>query len=330
MSSPHTPFAMGMAIVGAGLGTNYPQSDGSFFDPAGGNVAYSRVGVNLVQMQILPSLAFRLNDTHSIGATFVIGMQVFRAFGLETFQDVGFTASNEALTNNNNDWSFGGGLRFGWLGKFLEDDRLMLGVNYSTTVWMQRFNQYQGLFAQQGEFNIPENYAVGLSYKLTKKFNVAFDVQRILWSDVPSIGNPGPNALDPNNFFPPGFGLLGQDNGMGFGWEDQTVYKLGVDYQYRKNLTVRTGVNYGETPIPENQVLFNLLAPATVELHLTFGATYELKNKSELSFNLMRAFENTIKGQTAFGPIAGVVPVPSNASLAMSQTSIGIGYGLKF
>jgi long-chain fatty acid transport protein len=329
MSSPGTPFAMGMAVVGAGLGTNYDQSPGTMFDPTG--VAYERVGVFLMQMQMLPSIAFKVNENHSVGASLVIAAQTFRAFGLEAFTSgtFNFTNSTAELTNRGYDWSFGWGVRYGWLGKFL-DGKLNLGFNHSPRVSMQKFNRYRGLFAEHGEFDIPENFTAGMAYKFTPRFAVAFDVQRILWNDIASIGHKGPansGTLGLNPLCPGGSGgnpecQLGGDLGMGFGWTNQTVYKLGFDYKYSKDLSFRAGYNYGKSPIPEDEVLFNMLAPATVEKHVTFGATYTLKNKDELSFSFMHAFENTIKGPTMFPG--------ASAALSMSQTSIGIGYGLKF
>jgi long-chain fatty acid transport protein len=331
MSSPGTPFAMGMAVIGAGLGTNYAQSDGTLFDPALSSVAYERAGVFLMQMQMLPSIGFKVSENHSVGASLVIAAQTFRAFGLESFTDgtFGFTNDTSHLTNKGYDWSFGWGWRAGWFGTFL-DNKLNFGVNYAPRVSMQKFNRYSGLFAEHGEFDIPESYTVGMAYKFTPRFAVAFDVTRILWNDVASIGNKGPTTtgnLGENPLCPGGSGsnpecLLGGDLGMGFGWTNQTVYKLGFDYQYSKNLSLRAGYNYGKSPIPEDQVLFNMLAPATVEKHVTFGATYTLANKDELSFTFMHAFENIIKGPTMF---AG-----ESAALAMSQTSISIAYGLKF
>ena len=345
LSDPSTPIAMGMAIVGAGAGTNYAQSRGNLFDPNLTNAAYSRAGVFLMQMQMLPSMAYRWNENHSVGATLVIAMQTFRAFGLEAFGDLGFTTNTEGLTNRGYDWSFGWGYRLGWLGKFM-DKKLNVGLNYAPRVNMQKFNRYNGLFAEHGEFDIPENYALGLAYKLTPKSTVAFDVMRILYNDINSIGNPGPNVAVPSDFNTigpcgisaanPG-GLdsvspecnLGGDYGMGFGWKNQIVYKLGADYKYRKDLTLRAGVNYGTATIPEDQVLFNFLAPATVQKHITFGATWTLANKDDLSLGFMHAFKNTIKGPTAFGP-GGKIVDGSNASISMSQTSLSIAYGLKF
>jgi long-chain fatty acid transport protein len=334
LSAPGTPFAMGMAVVGAGLGTNYAQSRGKVFDPNLTNAAYERVGVFLMQMQMLPSIAFKVNDNHSVGFTFVIAAQTFRAFGLEAFGDLGFTTSTRGLTNNGYDWSFGMGYRLGWFGQFL-DQRLSLGLNHSPRVNMQKFNRYSGLFAEQGEFDIPENFSAGVAYKFTPKMTVAFDIQRILWHDVKSIGNPGPNVRDPSDLNPlcpgtdPAICNLGGDLGMGFGWRNQNVFKLGFDYKYRKDLTFRAGYNYGKTPIPEDQVLFNMLAPATVEKHVTLGMTKGLKNGDDLSFTFMHAFRKEIKGPTAFGP-GGTPVVGTNASIVMQQTSLSVAYGLKF
>jgi long-chain fatty acid transport protein len=337
MSNPSTPMALGMAIVGAGLGTDYAQSNGTFFDPIqqGPNFdAYHKVGVFLMQMQMLPSMAYKFDEHNSLGASLVIAMQTFRAFGLEAFNSPSIPISSDPsnLTNRGNDWSFGGGYRIGWFGTYF-NKRLNLGLNVAPKVHMQRFNRYKGLFANKGEFDIPKNYTFGLAYKFTPKFAVAMDFERILWHQVPSIGNPGP--VDTNDFNPlcpgpdPDVCKLGGALGMGFGWTNQTVYKLGFDYKYRPDLTLRAGLNYGKAPIPKDQVLFNMLAPATTEKHVTFGATFSRKDDSDITLTFMHAFRNTIKGPTAFRT-TGTAGPGENASIAMSQTSVSIAYGLKF
>jgi long-chain fatty acid transport protein len=345
MSDQSTPMALGMAIIGAGLGTKYNQTrtyDGNgncvpnFYDPCGTVTPYKHVGVFLMQMQMLPSMAYRFTENQSIGFSLVIAMQTFRAFGLEAFGDIGFSGDPTKLSNKGNDWSFGGGYRLGWFGAFF-DKRLNLGAVYKPQVNMQKFNQYSGLFAGHGEFDIPESYGAGLAFKITPKTNVAFDVERINWTSVRSIANLGPNAADPNNLNPNGHCItsppnasecnLGGDLGMGFGWQDQTVYKLGMDYRWSSTLTLRGGVNYAKAPIPKDQVLFNMLAPATVEKHITFGFTQAIDKESDFSLTYMHAFKNTIEGPTPFPP-AGTEG--DNAAITMSQTSISLAYGLKF
>ena len=46
-------------------------------------------GVSLLQMQMLPSAAYRINKNHSIGASVAIAVQQFRAYGLQAFGAAG-------------------------------------------------------------------------------------------------------------------------------------------------------------------------------------------------------------------------------------------------
>ena len=326
-------ISYGFAVVGAGLQTEYDQTTpNTFFNYNG--LATNEVGVELMQIQMLPTLSYKVNDTHTFGASLALGFQGFRAEGLQAFEALGFAAPgpDDNLANNIWDISYGAGIRLGWKGHF---DKLQVGVNYSSKVFMSQFDSYSRLFAEGGRFNIPENYAIGFAYELTPKVNIAFDIQRTLYSGVPSISNPGPNAADPSDFNPlcPGVDTpdckLGGDKGMGFGWRDGNVFKLGVDYEYSDKWIFRAGYNYGKSPIPEDQVLFNMLAPATPEHHLTFGATYGWNKNIEISFNFMHAFENTIKGPTAFGPTQAPVD-GSNASISMQQNSFGASLGWLF
>jgi len=349
----------GFAFIGAGLKTEYNQTANSdsckrvnagqvpgftncpptFFDPAISVKPSTETGVELLQMQFVPSIAIKVHKNHTFGASLVFAAQFFRAEGLTAFEDLGFTSSPGNLSDMGWEHVFGNGYRLGWLGNFM-DERLKVGVNYSSRVWMQKFQRYQNLFAEQGDFDIPENYAVGVSFDFTPSWTVALDVQRIKYSDVASIGNPGPAtdaenvlagnlfALCPNDPTPC---LLGGQKGLGFGWTDMTVYKIGVDWAFNEQWNFRAGYNYGKSPIPETEVLFNMLAPATPEQHFTFGAGYFFTEDVTLDANVMIVPVNTIKGPTAFSPTGGpVAPGSSNASIAMGQYSFGATLGVKF
>jgi len=276
-----------------------------------------------------------------------MAVQTFKAYGLESFGDLGFSSTTEGLTNNGADWSYGLGWRLGWLGQYM-DNRLSLGLNYSARVKMSRFEKYEGLFAEQGRFDIPESYGAGIAFKLTKKTDVAFDVMQISYSDVPSIGNPGPNAFDPSDFNPlcPGADTpdckLGGTNGLGFGWTDQTVYKLGFSHKLNERHTIRVGWNHAKAPIPADQVLFNMLAPGVVEDTFTLGYTY-ITDKDwltsyfggkhgKITLNYTHGFENTVKGQTMFYEGGGGAPQDgsTNAAIALVIDTVGISYGIRF
>ncbi len=224
----------------------------SYFFNFNCNADSQTVGVNLLQMQMLPSIAYKVNKNHSVGASLAIGVQSFRAYGLGAFEDLGFAGKGATKTSGNgNDCSYGAGVRFGWLGKFF-DKRLSIGANYSSRVYMTKFEKYEQLFAEQGSFDIPENFAIGFAVKATAKLTLALDLQRIMYSDIASINNPGPNAADKSDLNPlcPGVDtprcLLGGDDGMGFGWKDQDIIKVGLNYDFNKAWSFRAGYNHGE------------------------------------------------------------------------------------
>ena len=48
-------------------------------------------------------------------------------------------------------------------------------------------------------------------------------------------------------------------------------------------MTVRTGFNYGPSPIPDDAIFANAMFPAVTDWHLTAGASYRLSESWELS-----------------------------------------------
>lgn len=337
-------IAIGMAVVGAGLGTRYdqhvsPGKPGTLFNmnSAEGGKSSPTAGVSLMQMQMLPTVAYRINQHNTVGMSLALAIQQFRAFGLQSFGNLGYVGNPKAgdtaykLSNQGNDWSYGAGFRVGWLGQYF-NNRLALGVNYSSQVYMTRFRKYTNLFAQHGSFDIPQNFAVGIAVKPIKRLTAAVDVERIFWSEIKSIGNPGPTDSS-SSFYPAGCTStavcgLGEDQGLGFGWRDQTVYKFGLAYKVDDRWTVRAGYNYGKSPIPSSQVLFNMLAPATVEKHLTLGFTYNQSPNIQWSMSFMKAFKHTIRGKTPFYPVGVTSPV-ENAAISMYQYSLGAEFSYK-
>ena len=336
-------MTFGMAVIGNGANTRFNQQvpgidsclDGNTSDGVG-STAYNfnclgskTVGVSLLQMQMLPSIAYRVTSNHTLGASLAIGIQQFRAYGLQSFLELGFSAGTKNLTNNGNDYSYGAGARVGYQGKFF-NNMLTLGANYATKVYMSKFDKYEDLFAQEGRFDIPAHWTVGFAIKPHKKWTIAGDVQRIYYGDVKSVANLGPQASNPNSFFPPGTDVTGKHNGLGFGWNDQNVYKIGVNFDYSKKLSFRAGYNYGESQFDSDQVLFNFLAPAVNQHHLTLGASYRHGKHHEFSASYMHAFKNTVKGPTVFGPESGLPVHGSNASIDMRINAFGVSYGYKF
>ena len=203
------------------------------------------------------------------------------------------TNPSDKLTNNQSDWAYGAGVRVGYLGEV--HPRLTLGASASSKIYMTHFDEYSELFAESGDFDIPANFTLGATFKATPKLKLSFDFQRILYEGVNSIANPGPVATSMGPGLPPGGDWLGTRNGMGFGWQDINIYRLAAEYHYDDRWIFRTGFSYNDQPIPDDQVLFNILAPATIQKHATVGFTYRPDKKSEWNFAYMHAFKETVE-----------------------------------
>jgi long-chain fatty acid transport protein len=112
---------------------------------------------------------------------------------------------------------------------------------------------------------------------------------------------------------------LGGSNGAGFGWEDMTTFKLGLEWTHSERNTYRFGYSYGEQPIPESEVLFNILAPGIMEQHFTFGMTRKGSNGGAWNFSLMYAPSNSVKGVSPFDPTQEI-------EIEMSQFELEVSY----
>jgi len=197
-----------------------------------------------------------------------------------------------------------------------------LGAVYTTKVYMKPFDRYKELFAEHGDIDTPGNAAVGAALKVTPKLTVAMDIVRYYYEDVRSIANLGPNT--DGNLFPVDKAQngLGEDAGLGFGWHDQTVYKLGFHYEHNSKWIYRAGWNYGKSPInEEREIAFNITAPATTQHHATIGATYKLGKNYELNGSYMHAFTFSQSGPTYIG---------GTGTIKMMQNAVNVGFGFTF
>ncbi len=327
-------MAMGVTVYGnGGMNTDYPggQTAGSptcgAFLPGGSNLlcGNGRLGIDLMQVIIAPTFAMKVNKQHSFGVSLLLAHQQFKASGIQSF--AGFTPSGVGtnLSNLGRDKSNGVGLRLGWMGQL--NDQLSMGAAYSPKMKMSKFDLYKELFADQGGFDIPENWSVGIAFKPNEQWKLAADYQQINYGGVNSVGNSSRMPLDALGF--PGVpNSLGCSSCRGFGWSNIDVIKLGAEYQLIKDLTVRAGYNRAKNPIQSRDVTFNMLAPGVVQDHYTLGFTYNVSKDSELTMAYMHAAKNSVSGSSLFNSFTG--GTSGNEKIEMYQDSLGIAYGLKF
>lgn len=285
-------LALGVTVYGnGGMNTNYPTN---LFAGAG---ATGKLGVDLVQLIIAPTAAYKIAPNHSLGISPLIGYQRFKGKG---FPDgIGGTVPSPGY-----DDAFGYGVRVGYLGKITSD--VTVGAAYSSKVNFEKLSKYNFLFLDQGDLDLAANYNLGISWQATPVVRLAVDYQRIDYDGVNAIGAPV---------------LSG-----GFGWDSIGVWKLGVEYKASQNLMLRAGYSHTDSPIvgsDPGDVTGNIVAPGVIEDHVTLGLTYTLASGDELTVAYMHGFENEVTGASAFGG-----PGLSD-SIQMYQNSLGIQYSWK-
>jgi long-chain fatty acid transport protein len=312
-------LSAGVTVYGnGGMNTDYPQGNFNCGQgPANILCGSGRLGVDLIQLIVAPTVSYKLAERHALGLSLLLGYQRFKADGLQAFAGMpGFSQAPGNVSNVGHDNSTGVGVRVGYLGKLT--DRINVGVAYSPRMHMSKFDKYNGLFANGGSFDIPENYSVGVAFTPMTSWTVAADYQRINYSKVRSVGAPSmPTAP------------LGSPGGAGFGWRDVDVFKLGAAWQMNPQWQLRAGVNHGRNPISSADVTFNILAPGVVTTHYTAGFTRALANNSELTAAFMIAPRQSVTGPSLMNVMFGA-PVAGNETIRMREYSVGLGWSKKF
>ena len=300
-------LAAGVALYGnGGLNTTYHDN------PYGRFGATGTAGVNLEQLFVTPSIAWKPAAGQSVGAGLNVAYQRFSAEGIGLFS--GFSASPGNVSDQGPDSSVGVGLRLGWSGALAPG--LTAGASWASRIHGQ-FKDYRGLFAGGGRFDVPENYGVGVAWRPDADWTVGADVQRILYSRVAAVGDPIAPLLQ---------GVpLGAAGGPGFGWRDVTVFKLGASTRVSPALVLRAGISHARQPVPSGETFFNILAPGVVQDHLTAGATWTQSGGNEWSGFAAYGRGHSVDGNGSIPP--GNPPAGfggGNADVRLKETIVGI------
>ncbi|MEW6694950.1 MAG: outer membrane protein transport protein [Pseudomonadota bacterium] len=307
-------LAFGVTVYGnGGMNTSYAPF------PNGVNLlgGQGKLGVDLMQLIVAPTLAYQVADGHALGVSPLLVLQRFEAYGVQAF--AGMSQSPGNVSNRGKDTSAGIGIRFGYFGKL--GDRVSVGASYSPKTNMGRFDKYQGLFAGSGDFDIPENFGVGVAVQVTPAVTVALDATRINYGGVPSIANGSLSQIMAGQ-------PLGAAQGPGFGWRDINVVKLGVQWQMNERWTLRAGYNKGDNPIRSQDAMFNILAPGVIREHITFGATYAPDKQSEWTFALWHGKRETVVGPSV--DFTSMAMNPTGTRIGMHQNGFGVQYSRRF
>ncbi len=284
---------VGVAVYGnGGMSTDWQASDTPFgmgtFGAGDAGVSYAELFINL-------NYARKLTENFSFGVGAIANRSQFKVNGITGFG--GFSTNPAKISNNGYDSDFGFGGIVGVLAKV--SDSVSLGASYQSKI-KNKMDKYAGLFPNKGEFDIPGTAQAGVAIKAGGGLTLAVDVQKIYFSQSDAINTSGAGLFacmggDVSQ-------CLGGSKGAGFGWNDMTVYKFGVQKEMGNGTTWRAGYSYGKQPIDPTEVILNVLAPGVIEQHYTVGMSKQLANSRSIGLAFMYAPQKCQTGASAFNP----------------------------
>jgi len=284
---------------------------------------------NFQFMRFIPAVAYQLNDVFSIGGG------IHLAYGS---LDMGAVMCANAA-DPNTCWNAGGGQSqdFG-IGAQLGiayniADFVFAGLTYQTPLSMT----YEDLFDSNADgvfedmkLTQPQEIAFGIGIKPIDNLKIIADLRWLNWSKAKGYEH--------------------------FQWKDQWVIAIGGEFKPMPKLALRTGYNYGKTPIRDesdlqglpmsqnsipdfdspfgdfNIAFFNLIGfPAIAEHHITLGLGYNFTDKMGIDLAYTHAFESKVTSKgTYYDMGACSAGCPTTVSATNAQNAVAVGINWRF
>jgi long-chain fatty acid transport protein len=276
--------------VGVGVGPTFGNKTEYQFDFIGRNAGYF---FEMEQININPSIAYKLNDMVSIGgginfahneSTFKQGVPLVRVA-------VGYQPNN-FLKVNAEDWAIG----FNLGATFQLSPATRIGLAYRSELEfdMEGKQKYQfptpgivgvvpALANQDVKANLktPANFSIAASHKPSDKLELLADVTWTDWSVVKAL-----NLKNKQSGVP-----LHQ---LSYNFEDTYRVGLGASYQYNEQVKTRFGIAYDKTPVQHNEDR-TMTLPDSDRIWLSFGVKYSLSKVSSIDLGYSHIFFDDAK-----------------------------------
>lgn len=264
-------------------------------------------------LQVVPAWSWRINCAHSVGISIPVTLTWFEFDGANVAMSAAsFFPGN--LFNQGVDFQQGIAFQCGWLGHLTHS--LAVGATFRTKSWSTRFKKYQGFFPNAGEADLPPSAGLGITWHFCPCWILSADLVHYFWQSV--------GWLEHNSRQPGGsWAEFGSPESVGFGWSDQTVVKVGLVWDPLDCLELRLGYNYGKQPIAPSDTDMNQLIQATVEHHLTVGASCEFLCH-EINLFYSYGFTHAVNGIGFLG-FPGPTTVATNLKNCQQAAGFSVG-----
>jgi long-chain fatty acid transport protein len=157
----------------------------------------------------------------------------------------------------------------------------------------------------------PERIDLGLTHKLSPRLTLHSDITQTRWSRLKQIVVENDSLVVP-------------DDSENLQWDNAWFYALGLSYELNDQWTLRTGIAYDESPIPNSTR--SVRVPTESRKEFALGATWNIQKNLSVDFAYLYFKEDTahvnISGVSATGhPISYTATYHNYANLVGAQLS---------
>lgn len=331
-----TPVTLGLAFIpDAALGGEWSYVDAP--GGIGGTTSYGfqehRSEITALRMAFAASI--EVTETLSFGAG--VGLvynrnQLHAPYIFQTFLS-GFKTLLDLKTDG-----FGINGNFGLV--YRPCEKISLGLSYQTSTHVNSEGHASGnagvqldnLFGPgvRPDFHydtevdnvFPQMVSAGLSWQFTDRVRGVAQVDWINWADafdelVIRLNNGNNNDIN---------GVVGTPNiydAVPLRWEDQFVYRLGVEFQATDAIALRAGYTYGKSPVPDSTL--TPLTAAIMEHKLGGGVGW----KNDRYF-VDAAYQYSLPASQRVGTSALQAGEYSNSKTEVSVHMVAVTFGMNF
>lgn len=320
LNDPESPVTLGLGLLSVGgFGVNYP---GSTTNPILGPPLPNGFGVGPIHtqyqlLQVVPTVAFKLNDNLSIGFSPIVNLASLSA-------DPGILAAPDNASGsgfatypsmNHGSFQWGAGFQVG--AYYVADNHWQYGASFKSTQWFNEFeyNSHDQIGAPRHvdfQIDAPTIVSLGTAYTGIDRTLIAMDARY--------FGYGSTAGYEASGFLPTGAVA-------GLGWKDVFALSAGTQYQVTDATSVRAGYSFSTNPINDDQAFFNVGSPLIIQHGAYFGASHNITSCFKVSIAYAHFFENSVSGPIygATGPVNG-----TNITSHASADSIIVGASVSF
>jgi long-chain fatty acid transport protein len=277
--------------------------------------------IDLKAIYVQPTISLKVSDEFAIGGgpIYVTGSVTFdRNLNRSLTDENGNRSDVNLEAKGISAWGYTAGFMFN------PCKDLRLGVNYRSEIIMEArggdatFNDVpafaQGTYSNttfSADLPLPAELTAGLSFNVTKKWMVAFDFNRTMWSAYKSLtvdfDNNVPTSVNARNY------------------HDTNTFRVGTQYVVNDKFTFRAGWYKDESPISAGY--FAPETPRNDSMGYTGGLTYQINKKLGVDASFLYLhFDEIDASYDHYTENGNVIPFGGTYKSSVFSPGVGLTY----